>query len=158
MPKTPQTQVIIGVVVFILGIGALSFSWILNVFAPAVIMVEQGPTRLEEHVADPLEKKDEKKMAVRSSSEDVEKPPPSEARSVANPLLHGASPTNNASPAPSTALHNKVQVEEQDLTLEEEGGILSVEEQYAQEQYLQEVAAMGKFCNRNLILPPYREI
>jgi hypothetical protein len=148
MPKTPRTQAIIGFVVLILAIGALSFSWILNVFAPAVITVEQGPARLEEHVADPPGKTDEKKMAARRSSENAEKPRPSETRSVANPLPHGSSPTSNASPAPYTALHNRVQVEELDPTLEEEGGALSEEEQYAQEQYLQEVAAMEEILQR----------
>ena len=148
MPKIPQTQVTIGFVVFILVIGALSFSWIFRFFAPVGTNVKQGPTRLEENVADPRGKTDEKKLVARRSSENAEKPRPSEARSVANPLPHGSSPTSNASPAPSTALHNRLQVEEQDPTLEEEEGALSVEEQYAQEQYLQEVATMEEILQR----------
>ncbi len=148
MPKTPRTQAIIGFVVLILVIGALSFSQILNIFAPAVTTVEQGPTRLEEHVAVPPGKTDEKKMAARRSSENVENPRSSEARSVVNPLPHVASPTSSANPAPYTALHNRVQVEELDPTLEEEGGALSVEDQHAQEQYLQEVAAVEEMLQR----------
>lgn len=148
MPKTPRTQAIIGFVVLILVIGARSFSQILNIFAPAVTTVEQGPTRLEEHVAVPSGHVDEQRVAVRSSSGDAEKPRPSEARPATKPLPHVASLTSNASPAPSIALHNMVQVEELDPTLEEEGEVFSAEEQHAQEQYLQEVAAVEEMLQR----------
>jgi hypothetical protein len=148
MPKTPQTQVTLGLVVLILVIAALSFSWISHFFTPIETNVKQGPTRVKAHVAVPPEEKDEKKMTAQRSSENVEKPRPSEARAVTNPLPHDALPTSNASPAPPTVLYNRLQVEEQDLTLKEVGGTLSAEEQYVQEQYLQEVAATEEILHR----------
>jgi hypothetical protein len=103
---------------------------------------------VKEHVAVPPEKKEEKKLVERRSSESAKKPHLSEARSMATLPLHGSLPTSNTGPASSITFHNRLQVEEHDPTLEEEGGALSVEEQYVQEQYLQEVAAREEMLQR----------
>jgi hypothetical protein len=151
MPKTLRTQVIRGLVVLILlilVIGTLSFLKISNFFAPTVTTVEQGPTRLGEPVADPLSKREDEKAITRRFSEDADKSPPSESRSMVNPLPRSPLPASTASPAPYPTPYDGLQVEEQDLTLEEEVLLPSWEEQAAQAQYLHDVAAMEEILQR----------
>jgi hypothetical protein len=143
MPKTLRTQVIRGLIVLILVIGTLSFLKISNFFAPTVTTVEQGPTRLGEPVVDPLSTRDDEKVITRRFSEDADKSPPSESRSMVNPL-RSSLPASTASPAPYPTSYDTLQ----DLTLGEEILFPSWEEQAAQAQYLHDVAAMEELLQQ----------
>jgi len=149
MPKTLQTQVLIGVIVLILVIGALSLPSIVNFFAPAVPTVEQGPTRLDEPLAGPAGKKENEKAVARRPLEDAENPRLSRAPSVITPLPRSTTPASSAKPAPFPAPTSWLQMEEHDPVLEE--GLLfpSLAEHYAEEQYLQEVEAMEEVLQQD---------
>jgi len=151
MPKTRRTQVSRGLVVLILlilVIGVLALSQLVNFFAPAVTTVEHGPTRLSEHVVDPLSKRADEQVVTHRFSEDADKSRSSESRAMTKPVPRSPLPASTTSPAPYPAPYDRVQVEEQNPTFAEEGVFPSLEEQYAQEQYLHDVAAMEEILQR----------
>ena len=135
MPKTPQTAAIIGAILFTLMIGAHSLPQIVSFFAPPPSGIEQGPLPQDQHIGNvPLKKGN---------------PYASETYSLAKPLPRGTAPAVNTNSALSAAPTNVLQMEEQDPTLDEEEVPLSLEEQYAREQYLQETEAQEEMLQRD---------